>query len=272
MLFATGEIIYLNGNITTNRYPKGDMGINDIKNIFVNNLKGKIFGVELPNFLNGGQFLYTIKIFENLYAIEVKQNQISYNPISSNGIYGFTQPSNFININQGLNQELNPELNPNAKFNSLNTLEQLNQLNKMNWINNQINSINKLNQNLNASKKVQKTIGKYIYYKLIDEWIYEKLFPILAFVKITNGVPQLIKSMDEYNVNKLASQTDEEIELRAEYLEKKIITKKLVSKVLKKMINRMCLNWYELDKHEKTIQNVFFEYLKDLLEESIRRL
>ena len=263
MLFELGETIYLNGNITTNRYPRGDMGINDIKNIFVNNLKGTIFFVELPNFLNGGQFLYTIKIFENLYAIEVKQNQISHIQTPSNGIYGFTTSSN---IMDSLNS------NPNIKLNSLNTLEQLNQLNKMNWVNNQINAMNNLNKNLNTSRQVQKTITKYIYYKLVDEWIYKKLFPILAFVKIVDNKPQLIKSMSEYNIGKLASQTDEEIELRAYYLESNIITKKLVSKVLKKIVNRMCFNWYELNKHEKTIQNVFYEYLKDLLEESIRRL
>ena len=256
MLFELRDTIYLNGNITTNRYPRGDMGINDIKNIFVNNLKGTIFAIELPNFLNGGQFLYTIKIFENLYAIEVKQNQISYSQTPSNGVYGFIGP--------------NP--NPNIKLNSLSTLEQLNQINKLNWVNEQISTMNKFNQNLNTSYQVQKTITKYIYYKLVDEWIYKKLFPILAFVKIVNGKPQLIKSMDEYDINKLSSETDEDIELRADYLESNIITKKLVSKVLKKTVNRMCLNWYELDKHEKTIQNVFLEYLKDLLEESIRRL
>jgi hypothetical protein len=266
MLFELGETIYLNGNIRTNKYPRGDMGINDIKTIFVNNLKGTIFAIELPNFLNGGQFLYTIKIFENLYAIEIKQNQISYNQKVSNGLYGFTPPSNLIGLSSNLNTD------PNIKLNSLNTLEQLTQLNKINWVNDQINVMNKFNQNLNTSHQVQKTISKYIYYKLVDEWIYKKLFPILAFVKIVGGKPQLIKSMDEYNINKLASETDDEIELRADYLEANIITKKLVSKVLKKMINRMCLNWYELNKNEITIQNVFLEYLKDLLEETIRRI
>lgn len=274
MIFELGEEVYLNGNITTNRYPRGDMGINDIKTLFVNNLKGSIYSVELPNFLNGGQFLYTVKIFENLYAIEVKQNQISYNQIPSNGVYGFTPIANVANLTDPINT-----INPNIKLNSLNTLEQLNELNKTNWINSQINKFNKfnkfnqnLNLNLNTSKQIQKTITKYIYYKLVDEWLYTKLFPILAFVKIVNKTPQLIKSMSEYNIDKLASETDEEIELRAQYLEKKIITKKLVSKVLKKLVNRMCLNWYELDKHEKTIQNVFLEYLKDLLEESIRKI
>lgn len=31
----------------------------------------------------------------------------------------------------------------------------------------------------------------------------------------------------------------------------------------------MCLNWYELNKHINTIQEVFLEYFKDLLEKVI---
>lgn len=260
MLLNVGTQVYLNGNITTNRYPRGDIGINDIKTIFANNLSGSIFEIELPNLLNGGQFLYTIKIFENLYGIEVKQNQLSTIPIPSNGfnIVG-TLPNVF---------NLTPQ-NPNIKLNSLSTLDQLNELNKKTWINNQISQINKFNLNLNTSKQVQKTISKYVYYKLVDEWLYYKLFPLLAFVKIVDSTPQLIKSMNEYDINKLASETDDEIEQRANYLEKNIITKKLVSKVLKRIVKRTCLNWYELDKHMKTIQEVFLEYFKDLLEEVI---
>jgi len=260
MLLNIGTQVYLNGNITTNRYPRGDIGINDIKTIFVNNLKGTIYEIELPNLLNGGQFIYTIKIFENLYAIEIKQNQLSTIQMASNGYMVGIQPNIF---------NLSPQ-NPNIKLSSLNTLEQLNELNKKTWINNQISQINKFNQNLNTSKQVQKTITKYIYYKLVDEWLYSKLFPLLAFVEIIDSKPQLIKSMSNYNINKLSSQTDDEIEIRVEYLEKNIITKKLVSKVLKRIIKRMCLNWYELDKHLKTIQEVLLEYFKDLLEEVIR--
>jgi hypothetical protein len=258
MLFDIGEQVYLNGNITTNRYPYGDMGVNDIKTIFVNNLKGIVYSVELPNLLNSGQFLYTIKIFENLYAIEIKQGHLSNIQIPTNSVYNLVSQQN--NFNSILNQ-------PGIKLNSLNTLEQLNQLNKLNWIN---NNINKFNQNLNTSKQVQKTISKFIYYKLVDEWLYTKLFPILAFVKIVDGIPQLIKSMKEYNINNLASETDNEIELRVGYLEKNIITKKMVFKVLKRIVKKMCLNWYELDKHTHTIQKVFLEYFKDLFDESIR--
>lgn len=255
MFYNIGEQVFLNGNIVTNKYPRGDIGVNDIKTIFVNNLKGTIYFVESPDLFNSGQFLYTVKIFENLYAVEVKQSQITNFQIPFNGIY-----NNYSSTPISLNQ-------PNIKLNSLNTLDQLTQLNKLNFINNQINNFN---QKLNTSKQVQKTISKFFYYKLVDNWLYNKLFPILAFVKIVDGSAQLIKSMGEYNINGLEFQTDKEIELRVAYLEKNIITKKLVFKVLKKIVKKMCFNWYELDKHIYKIQQVFLEYFKDLLEESIR--
>lgn len=87
MLFNVGEQVYLNGNIVTNKYPCGDIGVNDIKTIFVNNLRGTVYSIELPNLLNSGQFIYTIKIFENLYAIEITQKQITAMQIPTNSIY-----------------------------------------------------------------------------------------------------------------------------------------------------------------------------------------
>lgn len=261
MLFEIGEQVYINGNIMTNKYPRGDIGINDIKTIFANNIKGTVYHIEYPSLINNEQFLYTIKIFENLYAIEVKHNQLSNVSFPINGIYNPLSQSNIFNYNVQ---------SPN--LNALNSLEQLNELNKTNWINNQIGQINNFTQNLNTSKNVQKTITKYIYYKLVDDWLYKKLFPILAFVKIINGKPYLISSMKDYDVDRLSTQTDLEIELRAKYLEQNIITKKFVSKVLKKIVKKMCINWYDLDKHQKTIQDVFFDYLKNLLEKSIETL
>jgi hypothetical protein len=286
MLFEINESIYLNGNIITNRFPRGDIGINDIKNIVANNIKGIIFSIELPSLINQGQYLYTVKIFDYLYALNVKQTQISNIPASINGIYNFSSNSNLIQLNSQLSNQFNKmnNLNEYTRKNNLNEYDRMNnldkydrmnnldQFNKLNFINSQINAQNSFNQNLNNNNNIQKTFTKYIYYKLIDEWLYEKLIPILAFVEIVNSKAQLIKSMNKYSIEKLDLASDEEIEIRVEYLENKIITKKLVRLVLKKIVKKMCLNWYELNKYEKTIKKVFFEYLKDLLKESINSI
>lgn len=256
MQYYIGEQVYMNGNITTNRFPRGNIGVNDIKNIFATNIRGIVHEIELPSMFNANRFLYTIKIFENLYAIEVTDGKLSRNPHI--GQFGFLNPPNPVYTSNPLNP-----LNP------LTDVDQFNELNKLNFINSQINSQNMYNQNLNTSKSVQKTISKYYYYKLVDEWLYKKLFSLLAFVEIVNGKPQLIKSMNRYSVERLATETDDAIEARAEYLEKNIITKKLVKQILKKIVKNMCFNWYDLNKHENTISKVFLEYLKELLETSI---
>lgn len=273
MVFELNEIIYLNGEILTNRFPRGDIGVNDIKKIFANNIKGTVFSIEFPSFMNKGLFLYTIKIFENLYGIEIIQSKISRYPIGSDGTDGLV----FINNNPVLietNTYNSAQKNPlGVGFNPLNTLEEYNTINKLNFINKQIQIQNTMNNNynLNSDKNVQKTISKYFYYKLIDEWLYKELFVLLAFVEIVDGRPKLIKSMEKYSVEKLASESDEDIEKRVEYFESDIITKKIVKQILKKIVKRMCINWYDLDKKENVVRKVFLEYFKNLLEESIRK-
>jgi len=268
MLFEINEPVFLNGEINTNRYPRGDIGVNDIKTIFANNIKGTIFDVELPSLFNKGQFLYTVKIFENLYGIEITQNKINKIPLGSGGIIHFT------NSNPNLNPNLN--LNPTIPggLTQLNDINQYNNLNKSNFINTQISLQNSIynNLNLNSDKNIQKTITKYFYYKIIDDWLYKELFSLLAFVELINGKPQLIKSLTKYSVGNLASETDEQIDSRVNYFELNIITKKLVNQILKKIVKRMCINWYDLDKNEKIVKKIFLEYLKKLLEESIKSI
>lgn len=250
MEYQINEQVYLNGTINTNTYPNGTIGLNNIKSIFVSNLKGTVHHIEHPSLFNQ-YYLYTIKIFENLYAIEVKSNQLSKYYLGINN--GFLNPYNSYKNLNGV-----PNLNP------LTNIDQLNQLNKLNYLNSQIQT-----QTLNVNKNVQKTISKYFYYKLVDEWLYKKLFPLLAFVEIINDKPQLIKSMNKYSVENLVTELDKAIKIRANYLEQNIITKKIVKQILKKIVKNMCINWYDLYKHENTISKIFLKYFEKLLEKSI---
>lgn len=126
-------------------------------------------------------------------------------------------------------------------------------------------------KDLNKDKSVQKTFTKYYYYKILDKWIYKELMPILAFVDISGDKPQLIKSLSQYDVQKLASNSSEQIEKKINYLERVIITKDMVRHVLKKICSENDINWYELDKNEKKIKTVFYNYLLDKLKDSIKK-
>jgi len=124
-------------------------------------------------------------------------------------------------------------------------------------------------KDLNKDKSVQKTLSKYYFYKIIDKWIYKELLPLLAFVDISSGKPRLIKSLEQYDVQKLAKDSDEDIEKKIEYMEKIIITKDMVRHVLRKICEENGINWYHLNKHERMIKKVFYNYLLGKLKESI---
>lgn len=126
-------------------------------------------------------------------------------------------------------------------------------------------------KDLNKDKSVQKTLTKYYYYKILDKWIYKELMPILGFVDLTGDKPQLIKSIEQYNANKLANESSEQIEKKIAYLEKVLITKDMVRHVLKKICTENSINWYDLDKNEKKIKSVFHNYLLDKLKDSIKK-
>ena len=126
-------------------------------------------------------------------------------------------------------------------------------------------------KDLNKDKSVQKTFTKYYYYKILDKWIYKELMPLLAFVDISGDKPQLIKSLSQYDAQKLTSNSSEEIEKKINYLERVIITKDMVRHVLKKICYENNINWYDLDKNEKKIKTIFYNYLLDKLKDSIKK-
>lgn len=126
-------------------------------------------------------------------------------------------------------------------------------------------------KDLNKDKSVQKTLTKYYYYKILDKWIYNNLKPLLAFVDIKSGKAQLIKSMEDYDVMGLEKDSEQDTEKKIEYMEKILISKDMVKHVLKKICRENNINWYDLDKHEKKIKTVFYNYLLDKLKTSINK-
>lgn len=126
-------------------------------------------------------------------------------------------------------------------------------------------------KDLNKDKSVQKNLTKYYYYKILDKWIYKELMPLLAFVDTSGDKPHLIKSLSQYDVQKLTTNSSNEIEKKINYLEKVIITRNMVKHVLKKICADNGINWYDLDKNEKKIKTIFYNYLLDKLKDAIKK-
>jgi len=123
---------------------------------------------------------------------------------------------------------------------------------------------------LNKDKTILKTISKYFLYKILDKWLYQDFRSILAFVKVTDGKPALIRSMNDYKPETINSDSVENIEKRIDYLEKILINRKLVKHVLKKIVNDNQIQWTQLNKHKSTIKKVFKKYLHSKLEDAVK--
>jgi hypothetical protein len=124
-------------------------------------------------------------------------------------------------------------------------------------------------QDLDLDKDIQKKVSKHFYKKLCNKWLYDNN-SLLAFIKLDNGKPELIKSMNEYNQQSIKGDTVSNIEKKIGYMESKLISYKDIKHFLKKFISRHSYHWYTLYTIEDKIKEELSKYLKNLLEEAIK--
>lgn len=192
----------------------------------------------------------------NIYNKKKDSIFISYKPVGSVGTIG---PVSAIG-----------PVNAIGPVGTVGTVETFGIINPINTINSGLVTTG-FYKDLNKDKYVQKTFAKYYYYKILDKWFYNELLPLLAFVDIdiSSGKPMLIKTLEDFNVEKLSKESKEDIKKKIKYMEEIIITKDMVRHVLKKICNENNINWYDLNKHESKIKKLFYNYLLDKLKKSI---
>ena len=121
---------------------------------------------------------------------------------------------------------------------------------------------------LNKDPTVQKATTKYYFYKLIDKWLFHRFKSLLGFIEIIDNKPKLIESISDYK--ELDDETYDNIKIKINFLEKILITKKMVRHVINKIISKNNqLKWYNLYKHEDIIKDTFFNYIKHKLKQAI---
>ncbi len=122
---------------------------------------------------------------------------------------------------------------------------------------------------VNKDKNVAKTITKYYYYKILDKWLYKELFPLLGYVEIVEGKPRLIRNLADFNMAKLANDSDAIIEQKIDYLAEVLINKEMVKHVLKKFMDKYGLRWSILNEYEDDLKDYLLKYIRNKLEEAI---
>ncbi len=122
---------------------------------------------------------------------------------------------------------------------------------------------------VNKDKHVAKTITKYYYYKILDKWLYKELFPLLGYVEMVEGKPRIIRNLADFNMAKLANESDAVIDQKIDYLAEVLINKEMVKHVLKKLMDKHGLRWSILNEYEDDLKDYLLKYIRNKLEEAI---
>lgn len=118
-------------------------------------------------------------------------------------------------------------------------------------------------KNLNADPKIRKRITKYFYFKILDEWLDDELSHILNYLSHKNGKIKKKKTNIKHHENKDKSNVRKK---KADYIEKYVLEKKHVYKLLDKYTSKNKVNWYDLiKKHENNLIDEFSSLLKSLI-------
>ncbi len=298
--YKIGDTVYLNGEVGTVLY----QGNNSNFYLFnANNTSGIITNIEEGNEYNQYIKIYSINLINplpngNQYVPEVLEDKLTPNYNNTPGQNNPLDPLGLSNLMNplsgppngpnnpldplGLNNLMNPLSGPpSSLYNSYSPIKFTNPTMPRNTINPLISSSSSGNNFYNMSNtaflnltsdQIIKTIVKYYYYKLLDNWLHGGLSELLSYVVIKDGKAQFIKSMDDFKIKKIYNEDDESENRTNKKIKfiKEVITKDVVKHILKKIVKKKEINWSHLNKHEAYIQKVFLEYLSDLIEEIIK--
>ena len=129
-----------------------------------------------------------------------------------------------------------------------------------------VNETPQYNQ-LKNDDDIKKSVTKYYYYKMLEKWMFHDMTGILAFVKFNeSGNPTFIVNDSEFDIPKTTNESKQNLQTRIDFIKNIFFTKDFVKKILKKIIKKNNISWYDLYDHEPTVKKALYintvEYLK----------
>lgn len=126
---------------------------------------------------------------------------------------------------------------------------------------------------LNENPFAQKQMLDYIMAKVYNKWIYGKdMCYLLKYMKVVNGKVKYLSSIDEFKNNKICDDSDVDVELKVDFIEKYILSKGDLKKLLKRMIDELGFKWYEFPQKLDIISDAVERHIKKSLKDNIGTL
>lgn len=111
---------------------------------------------------------------------------------------------------------------------------------------------------LNKDKNIQDKIINYYYIKSIDKWLYNDFDELVDFFEVKNNKIKLVKNYK----HKKSNDDKTNYYMILHFIEKAILTKKLVKKVIKEYIKLADINWYDMYYHSRALKDLLIHRLR----------
>lgn len=125
-----------------------------------------------------------------------------------------------------------------------------------------------LYKDLNKDPNVHDMVSKYVYYKLIDKWLYKDLSEMLNYFNISGNKVSIISSMSKYNRNKEHNATDKKKIIS--HLEK-ILSIDDMYDAITEFRMEVDINWYDIPKNDYITKKFLKSYLKKMFRDMINK-
>lgn len=112
---------------------------------------------------------------------------------------------------------------------------------------------------LNADPIFQKEVVRFFRNKIIDDWLYDRLKPLLNFFEIDDGKVRWISESTQKIKDVLDENTDSDIVIdkKAKFIKEHVLSKKMIKNILEKFIVENNVSWYDLKKLQKALEKKF---------------
>lgn len=125
---------------------------------------------------------------------------------------------------------------------------------------------------LNRDSKLHNMMTKYFYYKTLDKWLKKEndMLELLNYLKVTDKGIDVINKVEEYNSNTPSGENQQNIDKKIEFIEKNVLSKEDIYRILKKYVRETSTNWYDLEeKGTYFIKEIIKKLIKSKLVDAI---
>lgn len=124
-------------------------------------------------------------------------------------------------------------------------------------------------ENVEADPKIHRRVTKYYYGKTLDDWMYDELLDLLNYLVVRGNQVELISSISQYNPTTVHKNTQEQIDMKVDFIEKYFFKKDDMTKILHKFIEETGTSWYHLVENEYFIRQMIKDFIKKRFRKAI---